>query len=111
MSSDTQPIIDLSSNSDIKDALSSFIAVVPPVDPTPKSLLIASDAETELLEKGNVASTPPLSPLICHRNRVVSITQPTQKIPFGRALTTHVPQPLATYITIGRPIVNTFVYL
>ena len=48
MSSDTLPIIDLSSNSDIKDALSSFIAVVPPVDPTPKSLLIASDAETEL---------------------------------------------------------------
>ena len=111
MSSDTQPIIDLSSNPDIKDALSSFIAVVPPVDPTPKSLLIASDAETELLEKGKVASTPPLSPLICHRNRVVPITQPTHRIPFGRALTTHVPQPLATYITIGRPIVNTFVYL
>ena len=107
MSSDTQPIIDLSSNSDIKDALSSFTVVVHQLARHQKSLLIASDAETELLEKGKVASTPPLSPLICHRNRVVPITQPIHRIPFGRTLTTHVPPPLATYITIGRPIVHT----
>lgn len=65
MSSDSQPIIDLTSDSE--DALSSSTAVVAPVvpvpDSSPDSSLIASDAETEPFEEGEVTPTPPMSPI------------------------------------------------
>ena len=58
MSSDSHPIIDLTSDSD--DSSSSHTVVVSPVVSPPVSPLIMSDAETEPFEEEEVAPIPPV---------------------------------------------------